>query len=611
MPSQSTYLVLSTLALIAQAAPSPKPAVPVHSASTYTANDTSPACLPQNDPNQKARAAAVAASDAGYIYGPSLIGEAAPFPNGTLGNARTAQDMALWSIDREQIEADVFADATNVGKAIAANGGLKTVNDYVDVLYQNEWKESNPRGTDPGIMTNYTQDLLFSMERLSLNAYPLQLVKPTDTLPFQVADNITTSLAGVTLQALQAKGSLFAVDHSYQANYPKTKMQPARYGGACTAYFYIHPKTGDFLPLAIKTNVESDLTYTPLDSPTDWLLAKMIFNVNDMFHSQMFHLVVTHDISEGVHQAALHTMSEDHPIMVILERVMFQAYSSRPVGTELCFNDGGHWDQLMYVNSTGCEQYVTQSWPKLGAYQAGYLETDFKARGLINEDNSFPFKSFPFFEDALVIKNAYNAFFTSFVNAYYNTDADVAADYEVQHWFVEASSKAGVIDFPAMGTSGKPVDKATLIDVLTHFGFIVSVVHHALNGGDPVGSKATLPFHLPALFAPLPAAKGVTNLMPFLPAANQSIAYIGFLATFNRPFYAAENRTLEYAFSNGTMLERLDAGTNAAAATFLSSMKNLSSTIRSRTFDSNGLSTGMPFIYRTLDPGYIPFFCAV
>lgn len=55
----------------------------------------------------------------------------------------------------------------------------------------------------------------------------------------------------------------------------------------------------------------------------------MIFNVNDMFHSQMFHLVVTHDVSEAVHQAALHTLSEKHPIMIILERFMTQAYSSR------------------------------------------------------------------------------------------------------------------------------------------------------------------------------------------------------------------------------------------------------------------------------------------
>lgn len=69
--------------------------------------------------------------------------------------------------------------------------------------------------------------------------------------------------------------------------------------------------------------------YTPLDTAEDWLLAKMMFNVNDMFHAQMLHLVITHDVSEAAHQAALHTLSENHPVMVILERLMLQGYSSR------------------------------------------------------------------------------------------------------------------------------------------------------------------------------------------------------------------------------------------------------------------------------------------
>ena len=116
---------------------------------------------------------------------------------------------------------------------------------------------------------------------------------------------------------------------SHQEAYEKTTIEPKRYGAACSAYFFIHPKSKDFLPLAIKTNTGADLTYTPLDEPNDWLLAKMMFNVNDMFHAQMLHLVITHDVSEGVHQAALHTLSEDHPVMVVLDRLMLQGYSSR------------------------------------------------------------------------------------------------------------------------------------------------------------------------------------------------------------------------------------------------------------------------------------------
>lgn len=265
----------------------------------------------------------------------------------------------------------------------------------------------------------------------------------------------------------------------------------------------------------------------------------------------------------------------------------------------------------MYVNNVGCREFVTETWPTAGKYQGGYFQTDLKARGLINEDNETPFKSFPFFQDASVIHEGYQNFFQSFVDSYYATDADLAADFEIQNWFIEATKNAGVHDFPQVNLPDQPADKATLVGVLTHFGFIISVGHHALNGGDPVGSKATLPFHLPALYAPVPESKGVTDLVPFLPPAANAIHYIGFIASFNRPFYETSERTLEYAFSEDSMLSRLNEATKDAAATFLSSMQSLSDEIRARVLDQDGLSLGMPFVYRTLDPNYIPFFSAV
>ena len=84
--------------------------------------------------------------------------------------------------------------------------------DYAHVLYDGEWKNTNPRGPTPGILTNFTQDLLFSMERLSQNPYPLRLVKPNDALPFELPDNMTSTIAGTSLKKLQQGGQLFVVD---------------------------------------------------------------------------------------------------------------------------------------------------------------------------------------------------------------------------------------------------------------------------------------------------------------------------------------------------------------------------------------------------------------
>lgn len=155
------------------------------------------------------------------------------------------------------------------------------------------------------------------MERLSLNPYLLKRVGITDKLPFTIDAIDSIRIAGLPIQVLQSFGRLFIVDHSYQAKYPKIAN---KYGAACTAFFFLHPINGNFLPLAIKTNVGSDLIYTPLDSKNDWLLAKIMFNVNDLFHAEMFHLGAIHNVAEIAHQAAIRTLSDSHPVLAVLDR---------------------------------------------------------------------------------------------------------------------------------------------------------------------------------------------------------------------------------------------------------------------------------------------------
>ncbi|WPG97231.1 Hypothetical protein R9X50_00000300 [Acrodontium crateriforme] len=563
--------------------------------------------LPQFDANPQDRANAVAVRKAGFTYGPSLVGEAAPFPNGTLGNARAKADYDDWSIDRKDMDGRVLADIQIIAQAIQKNGGLKSWKDYETILYDGQLQHSNPRGTAPGMISNATQDLLFSMERLSEHPHAVRRVSPLEPLPFPLDDAITSKIVGhkTSLESLRKSDSLFIVDHSYQAKYNVSTVVK-RYPVACSAYFFIHPDTHDFLPLAIRTNVESDLTYTPLDTPNDWLLAKMFFNANDMFFAQMFHLVIAHDVTEAVHQAALHTLSENHPIMVMLERLMIQAYSSRPVAEELCFNHGGHWDQLMVFSQSGARQFITDHWPKDGKFQGGYLENDLKTRGLTDENGKILFKSFPFFDDAKAIRDSYKVFFTSFIDSYYKSEEEVWGDFEVSNWFIEAATKAKVLDFPRRDQ----ICKKTLIEVLTHFAFATSVSHHSTNGAAPITS-GTLPFHIPAVYQQIPKEKGVTDLMPYLPDVTTALHYLGFMASFNRPSYSDQGRTLEQIFDDKVSLDRFNAQTKNASQFFYQDMHNLSQQVRSRKFDSHGMSQGSPFIYRTLDPAYIPFFCAV
>lgn len=199
-------------------------------------------------------------------------------------------------------------------------GGLKSLADY-ELLYKDQWKLSVGDLQVSGMLSNYTQDLLFSMERLSSSPYSIKRLNPAkDTLPFSVDDVLVTKLSGTNLNALFSAGRLFYVDYSSQSKFPPIS---GRYAAACEAYFFIDPKSGDFLPLAIKPNGGSSLIYTPLDQPQDWLLAKMMFNENDLWATAWYHLASTHYPADLVLEAAIRTLSDDHPVLAILNRSQY------------------------------------------------------------------------------------------------------------------------------------------------------------------------------------------------------------------------------------------------------------------------------------------------
>lgn len=265
---------------------------------------------------------------------------------------------------------------------------------------------------------------------------------------------------------------------------------------------------------------------------------------------------------------------------------------------------------------------MTENWPKYGAFTPNYLGTDLKARGLIDVSGTSPFKNFPFLDDASEIVRIQREFYTSFVNTYYTSDADVEEDYELNAWFkevrrgptgpeVESQGLIPVQDFPSKA------DKPTLIDVLTHNAWL-QVSHHSINAGDPVRNSLTLPFHPGGLYKPVPTTKGIDDaaLVEFLPNATASVAYIGFLASFNRPRYRTMERprTLAYVYSGEDFLARFaEREVMEAANRYKEAMTRLGEKNEERKIEGNGMCSGqgIPFCWTALNPVYIPWFFSV
>jgi arachidonate 15-lipoxygenase (second type) / 8-lipoxygenase (S-type) len=155
------------------------------------------------------------------------------------------------------------------------------------------------------------------MERLSISPYAVRRLNPSnDSLAFTISDSTCQNLTGSTLQSLFNAGRLFYVDYRNQLGLPST----GRYAPAADAYFYIDSTSGDFLPLAIRTNVGSNLIYTPADDAGDWLLAKMAYNVNDFWFAQLDHLALTHEVVQINYMAAIRTLSDQHPVLALFDR---------------------------------------------------------------------------------------------------------------------------------------------------------------------------------------------------------------------------------------------------------------------------------------------------
>jgi arachidonate 15-lipoxygenase (second type)/8-lipoxygenase (S-type) len=277
--------------------------------------------IPQKAVTPAKRSNAIALKQKNFLYGPAVAG-GPYFPTGSLGTTLINADISSFQSETSLQQSEAFSDTAAANSDTAKYNGLKTLNDYT-LLYDDEWRATLPSGPVAGILTNYTQDLLFSMERLSFSPYQIRRLNSSNSLNFKVDDKIAKSLTGMTLQQLLKSGRLFYADYRDQA-----KLKPAtnaRYSAAVDAYFYINQTSGDFLPLAIRTNQGASLIYTPADSKNDWLLAKIMYNVCDLWFTQWEHLSRTHEVVQIVYMAAIRTLSDDHPVKALLDRREFAA----------------------------------------------------------------------------------------------------------------------------------------------------------------------------------------------------------------------------------------------------------------------------------------------
>ncbi|KAI0191598.1 lipoxygenase [Astrocystis sublimbata] len=558
--------------------------------------------LPTVGHDYASRAAEIATKRRGWLYEKYPLG-GAYYPTGTLANKTISAQQAQWFPVVIEHATIISKEAESALAGVIAKGNFTKLGDYTNA-YENQWNMSLPRGPMQGMLTNYTDDRLFSMMRLSASPYKIQRVKLHESFLFPV-DDAATITGGLSLRNLRDQGRLFSTDFSQMKS-------SGKYGAGCQAYFYIN-RSGDFLPLAVKPIVKgrekSALIYTPNDKPADWLLAKMLLNQNDGYFSTWAHVGQSHSAAEAPYLAAIRSLGNDHPIMGILNRVEKTPWGIRPnLQTGLTTGETFTGPQYYPWSPDAARDYVNQLYlsGESADFKRNYYRSDFKARGLV--DNSFgpKLKSFPFYEDTSVITEAIREFMQSFISSYYPNDKAVARDVELQAWYHETKA-AQVYDFPRIKT------RQAIADVLTHQVYLSVIVSNVMSTNGIHLNSMALPFAPAGFLRPIPTQKGLTekDLMTFMPTPEGAIWQISTYVVGHRPMWRDTNETLSHLFDDETLLARTNPKTQAAAKKFKATMMDFSTEVRARKFDEHGLNRGMPFIWDALDPNFAPYWSVV
>ncbi|XP_056088518.1 hydroperoxide isomerase ALOXE3-like isoform X1 [Rhinichthys klamathensis goyatoka] len=365
----------------------------------------------------------------------------------------------------------------------------------------------NKNKTIEYIQEHWDEDEFFGYQFLNgLNPMMIQLCS---TLPenFPVTDDmVKESLSGSSLEQEMKKGNIFLSDYKMMdglvGNVVSGRQQ---YLTAPLVLLYCNPH-GMMLPIAIQLRQKpskDNPIFLPTDSKADWKLAK-IFVRNAEFgtHEVDFHLLRTHLLAEVFTVATLRNLPSPHPLHKLLfPHIRYTLQINIMARNQLISKDGAI---TMYagVGGESLEKLLKRATASL-TYSALCLPDNISERGLETVPHYY------YRDDGIKLWNIINKFAAAFLSHYYQCDAHVQKDTELQRWISEIFTKG----FLGRDSSGIPSSFQTLkelIKFVTMVIFTASAQHAAVNSGqfDFGGWMANYPT---ALRKPPPKEKSKTS----------------------------------------------------------------------------------------------------
>ncbi|XP_048042457.1 hydroperoxide isomerase ALOXE3-like [Megalobrama amblycephala] len=357
------------------------------------------------------------------------------------------------------------------------------------------------------VQEHWDEDEFFGYQ--FLNGLNPMMIQCCSKLPenFPVTDDmVKDSLRGSSLEQEMKKGNIFLSDYKMLdglvGNVVSGRQQ---YLTAPLVLLYCNPH-GIMLPIAIQLKQEpskENPIFLPTDSKADWKLAKIfVRNAEFGVHEVDFHLLRTHLLAEVFTMATLRNLPSPHPLYKLLFPHIRYTLQINIMARNRLISEDGAITLYAGVGGESLVKLLKRATASL-TYSALCLPENISERGL----ESVP--HFYYRDDGMKLWNIINKFVAAFLSHYYQSDAYVQKDTELQRWISEIFT-SGFLGRDGSGIPSSLQTVTELVKFVTMVIFTASAQHASVNNGQ-FEFGGWMPNYPTALRNPPPKVKGQTT----------------------------------------------------------------------------------------------------